>query len=131
MANADLPVHVDCQPFANSYAPVLGEVVPVANRVDAGVVVGGDGVQGVALLNPMDNTDGLGSRDCCGTVGAWSALEACAAATDAVGCSVKIDNALPGRNFVRLVRRFHFRTWATVTSKSRAMLATVSPRCTM
>src|SRR6185436_15058036 len=67
MAKADLPVHVDCQPFADSYATVLGEVVPVTDRVNAGVVVGGDGVQGVALLNPMDDTDGLGTRDCSGS----------------------------------------------------------------
>ena len=74
MTKADLPVHVDCQPFADSYATVLGEVVPVTDRADAGVVVGGDGVQGVALLNSMDDTDGLGTRDCGGSCQIWSAL---------------------------------------------------------
>ena len=63
MTKADLSVHVNCQPFADSYAAVLGEIVPVANRADAGVVVGGDRVQCVALLDLMDDTDGLGRRD--------------------------------------------------------------------
>ena len=63
MTKADLSVHVDCQPFADSYAAVLGEIVPVANRADAGVVVGGDRVEGVALLDLMDDTDGLRRRD--------------------------------------------------------------------
>ena len=63
MTQADLPVHVDCQPFADSYPAVLGEIVPVANGVDAGVVVGGNRVQCVAFLDLMDDTDGLGRRD--------------------------------------------------------------------
>ena len=60
----ELRVYVDRESFADSYSAVLGKIVPVADRVDAGVVVRGDGVQGVALLNPMDDTDGLRIRGC-------------------------------------------------------------------
>lgn len=52
-------VYVNRQSFADSQAPVVRDLVPISNRVDAGVVVGSDGVQGVALLDAMDNANGL------------------------------------------------------------------------
>ena len=89
--------------------PSSREVVPVANRVDAGVVVGGDGVQGVAFLNVVDNPDRLGTGDLCSAaVGARTLWGLCGAATKAPGTSGRIDNVLPGRNFVPLLKRFHF-----------------------
>lgn len=60
----ELRVHVNRQAFADSYGAIFGEIVPVADRADAGVVVRGDGVQGVALLNPMHDTDRLRIRGC-------------------------------------------------------------------
>lgn len=65
----ELSAHVDCQPLADSQIVVLGEFVPVANRVDTGVVIGGDCVQGVAPLHLVYNADRLGGRRCCGTMG--------------------------------------------------------------
>ena len=39
---------------------VFGEFVPISNRADAGIVIGGDSVQRIALLHFVDNANWLG-----------------------------------------------------------------------